>query len=313
MLPLSLNCLHLFFNCSHMINATPFLVRIGGNFLVIVLTAYAIVGSNNIVFVLASVDVETFTDENGIAIRDYGGIIGKVYNPLAVATGGLNYYDEYKENGDKQSKEYFLNTANWLVNQSIDKGQYSLWEYDFPWQNERLGWLAPPWYSALAQAEGINVLILAHDMTREKRFLDEAKKAFQAFLVKYEDGGVITEEGNNNESIFLHLTAKPGLEKEYVLNGHTNSLIFIWKYYEYTNDHIAKEVFDKGIRYLKENLWKYDFLGYWSYYDQMKKLATINYHRSHIYQLATLYEITGEPILKEYSDKFAQYDKKRGI
>lgn len=130
----------------HMNNATPFLVMIGGNFLAIVVMAYVMVGGNNIVIVLASMDVGTFTAENGVMIRDYGGVIGKVYNPLAVATGGLNYYDEYKENGDKQSREYFLNTANWLVNHSIDKGQYTLWEYDFPWQNERIGWIASPWY-----------------------------------------------------------------------------------------------------------------------------------------------------------------------
>ena len=40
-------------------------------------------------------------DENGIIMYDYNGVQGKVYNPLVVATFGLNYYNEYLKNIDK--------------------------------------------------------------------------------------------------------------------------------------------------------------------------------------------------------------------
>lgn len=51
-----------------------------------------------------------------------------------------------------------------------------------------------------------------------------------------------------------------------MLNGHTNSLLFIWKCYEYTHDYRALIVFGKGINWLVGSLEKYG--DEWSYYDQ---------------------------------------------
>ena len=104
----------------------------------------------------------------------------------------------------------------------------------------------------------------------------------------------------------LHLLAKPGFPMTYVLNGHTGSLLRIWQYYELTNDPQAKLVFDKGINYLKHNLWMYD-TGSWSLYDLTENLSSDSYHKSIIIQLKLLYDITGESKLKEYADRFDKY------
>ena len=141
-------------------------------------------------------------------------------------------------------------------------------------------------------------------MTGDQHYLAEARKAFGAFMVDYEDGGVASHEGR--DSLFLQLLAKPGFTKTYVLNGHTNSLLFVWQYYQYTHDYRALIVFGKGVNWLVSNLQKYD-TGSWSYYDQMGTKARDSYHGAHVSQLARLYEITGEPALKEYSDRFAGY------
>lgn len=245
---------------------------------------------------------ELIQDENGVMMYDYAGSIGTVYNPKVVAQQGIQNYDSYQLTGDLQARQNFIGAANWLLAHSSDKGNYSLWEYDFRWTS--YGGVEPPYASALAQAEGVYVLVLAHNMTGDERYLAEAKNAFGAFMVDYDAGGVASDE--NRDSIFLQLLAKPGFQKTYVLNGHTNSLRFIWKYYEYTHDYRALIVFGKGINWLVGNLYKYD-AGEWSYYDQNGNRARDNYHQGHIIQLGKLYEITGEPILKEYSDRFAAY------
>lgn len=247
--------------------------------------------------------------------------MGKVYNPLIIAQGGQKYYQNYiNDSGDKKSKEYFLNTANWFVKHAKEKEingfHYSLWVYDFPWPF--YGGLIPPYSSALAQSAGIKILIMAHNMTGDKKYLDAADKAFGSFLVDYDKGGVITREGgkenysgysssnnSNDNSIFLQEIAKPGYLKTYILNGHIFSLIDLWNYYQYTHDGNAALVFNKGVKYLKDNLWKYD-KGKWSYYDQIGDPATNGYQKIHTEQLAKLYKITGEPILRSYSDKFAR-------
>ena len=260
--------------------------------------------------VTPTVSAEPVLDDQGIIMYNYSEVQGSVYNPLILASWGLEYYAKYENTGDKQSKEYFINTANWLVDNAKDKeeGKYSIWEYNFKWP-----WydgVKPPYYSAYAQAIGIVVLARAYDLTNNQTYLDEAKKAFQSFLVDYDKGGVMTTE-DNGESIFLHELVKPGFQKTYILNGHTGSLLHIWQYYELTNDPQAKSIFDKGINYLKHNLLKYD-TGLWSRYDQtliheLENLSSDVYHKIHTEHLKTLYSISGEPILKEYEERFNKY------
>ena len=53
-------------------------------------------------------------------------------------TGGQKYYQNYmNDSSDEKSKEYFINTANWLVKHAKEKEtndiDYSLWTYNFPW------------------------------------------------------------------------------------------------------------------------------------------------------------------------------------
>ena len=96
-----------------------------------------------------------------------------VYNPLFLASAGLDdLYKNYEETGDTKSKESFINTANWLVNNAKDKegGKYSIWEFDFkwPWYKE----LTPPYYSGYAQAVGIVVLSLAYHLTNNTMYLE---------------------------------------------------------------------------------------------------------------------------------------------
>ena len=287
---------------------------------IIAATISLIQSANNIT---AEKDTNTNTssayipDEKGIMMYDYGRNIGKVYNPLIIAQGGQKYHQDYLiDSNDNKSKEYFLNTADWLVNHAEEKEfngiRYSLWAYHFPWPFYK--GLNPPYSSALAQSAGIQILIWAHSMTGDKRYLDAADKAFGSFLVDYDKGGVISEgeikdnksEVNTGNSIFLQEIAKPGYPKTYVLNGHIFSLIDIWNYYEYTHNENASIVFNKGLKALKDNLWRYD-TNKWSYYDQIGHLASTGYQKIHVEQLAKLYRITDEPLLKDYSDKFARY------
>lgn len=244
-------------------------------------------------------------DANGVMMYNYGGDIGKVYNPKVVAVEGLRYYHNFQNAGVDEAKEHFLNSANWLVNNATIKegGKWSLWEYNFPWMF--YGGIAPPYASALAQAEGAELLAKAYLVTNDERYLEAAHKAVAGLLADYDDGGVVSVE-DNGESVFLHLIAKPGFKKVYVLNGHTGALLHLWEYYKITDDAVAKDVFDKGMRYLKNHLAEFD-AGDWSYYDKVGTMAKESYHQGHIKQLNYLHDITGESVLEEYGHKFLVY------
>lgn len=247
-------------------------------------------------------DVGPIVDSEGVWMYNYGGELGTVYNPVIVANGGSYYYDIYRKSGDTHARQNFLNTADWLVGHATNKGNYSLWEYEFDWP-----WyegVSAPYSSALAQSLSINILATAYNITGNDCYLTSAIRAFSAFYVPYEYGGVVSYEDDG--SLFLQEIAKPDFRKTYVLNGHTLSLLQIRQYYDQIGDSRAPAIFDKGIKWLVKNLHRYD-TGNWSKYDLDGNNASDVYHGAHIEQLAQLYRITGQPVLKEYSDKFAQY------
>lgn len=254
-------------------------------------------------------DSKLVPDANGVMMYNYGGKIGKVYNPKVVAVEGLRYYHNFQYAGVKEAREHFLNSASWLVDNATMKqdGRYSVWEYDFPWMF--YGGIKPPYVSALAQAEGAELLAKAYLVTNDERYLQAAHKAVAALLVDYDDGGAASLE-DDGDSVFLQLVAKPGFKKVYVLNGHTGALLHLWEYYKITNDKVAKDVFDKGMNYLKNHLAEFDS-GDWSYYDKVGTRAMESYHKGHIKQLGYLYDITKEPIVEKYGHKFLVYYKQK--
>lgn len=94
-----------------------------------------------------------------------------------------------------------------------------------------------------------------------------------------------------------------GAEESRVLNGMLFALIGVYEYYKYTDDADAKLIFDKGINNVKENLAKYDDGKGSSYYDILHTPPD-KYHLIHVDLLNKLYDITGEEIFREYSEKW---------
>ncbi len=107
--------------------------------IVFLLSAYDQNSDNNIIPTIAL--AQSATDDKGVIMYYYPSLQRSVYNPLILASGGISYFTEYQDTGDSQSKQYFINTANWLLNNAIDKeqGRYSIWEYTFTW----------PWYGSI--------------------------------------------------------------------------------------------------------------------------------------------------------------------
>ncbi len=254
-----------------------------------------------------SKDPKLVPDANGVMMYNYGGKIGKVYNPKVVAVEGLRYYHnwQYSHSGNNEAKDCFLNSANWLVDNATSKqnGKCLIWEYNFPWMF--YGGIKPPYSSALAQTEGAELLAKAYLVTNDERYLSAAHKAVAALLIDYDDGGVVSLE-DGGDSLFLHLIAKPGFKKIYVLNGHTGALLHLWKYYKITNDAVAKEIFDKGMNYLRNHLAEFD-AGNWSYYDKVGTRAMESYHKGQIKQLGYLHEITKDPVVEKFRHRFLAY------
>jgi len=56
-----------------------------------------------------------------------------------------------------------------------------LWMHNFDWEYRET--LIKPWYSGLAQGQGISLLVRAHRETGDSHYLEAAHKAFASFKV----------------------------------------------------------------------------------------------------------------------------------
>jgi hypothetical protein len=129
--------------------------------------------------------ISSMLDKDGIPIVDYGyqeGIyIGPQSNPITVAHTALDYYNKYNRTGDDDFKQVFLNNSNWLVDNAVPHGNYSILEYKFPWPHYDV---EPPWSSGMAQGQASDVLSKAHEITGQNKYLDSAKMLLNSFLLK---------------------------------------------------------------------------------------------------------------------------------
>lgn len=254
---------------------------------------------------LAKADYAGHYDDQGIPMLDYHGAVGLQYNPIAIAQYGLGNYNLFRRTGDLERRRTFLTVADWLVEnleQNVD-GCW-VWNHHFDWEYRDT--LKAPWYSALAQGQGISALVRAHEVTEKEAYLGAAKKAFETFLVSI-DGGGVTYTDQRGDKWFEEAIVDP---PTHILNGFLWASWGIYDYALHTESREAELLFDDAVQTLTHNLARFD-AGFWSLYEQsgtrMKMLASSFYHSLHIVQLRVMYRLTGEATFARYAEHWQAY------
>jgi hypothetical protein len=232
-----------------------------------------------------------------------GKVVGFQRNPVTTVAQAKEFYDIYKSTNNESSKTYFLNNVNWLVNNAVQKENYSLLQYSFPIPHYNL---YPMWYSAMANGQALQVLIKAHEITQDLRYLIAAKSLLNAFFIEVKHGGITYKDSPNDWWYEEYASSDKYTKASRVLNGMLFTVLAIYDYYKYTNDADAKLLFDKGVNSIKKDLSKYNNNGY-SYYDLLGNPAG-KYHQTHVILTEKLYDITGEPLFNEYSEFWKNYN-----
>jgi len=248
-------------------------------------------------------------DADGIPKLNYHGAIGLQYNPIAIAQFGLANYNLYRRSGDSDRKSKFLRAANWLVsNLEKNAAGRKVWHHHFDWEYRTL--LRAPWYSALAQGQGLSLLVRASSETGDSRYTEAAQAALEVFFYSVDDGGVV----------FVDEAGDPWLE-EYVVSPPTHILNgFIWAswglhdYVLFSGDARVEKRLREVTGTLVRNLARYD-VGFWSLYElsgtRLHMVASPFYHALHVVQLEIMTRLTGEAIFREYSQKWERYQHDR--
>jgi len=253
-------------------------------------------------------------DASGIPMLDYHGAIGLQYNPIAIAQWGLANFNLFRETGDDPRWQKTRKAADWLAaNLEPNARGLWVWKHHFDWEYRDT--LKAPWYSGLAQGQGVSLLLRAHAHTRthsnDEKYQRAAEKAFVALTRPISDGGVLFEDDENNVWIEEYLVDPP----THILNGFMWALWGVFDFWLARADAPAKEIFDRGVQTLIHNLARFD-TGYWSLYEQsgtrLKMLASPFYHQLHIVQLRVMSKLTDDARFAAIGERWERYARRPG-
>ena len=246
-------------------------------------------------------------DASGIPQLDYHGRIGLQYNPIAISQYGLGNYNLWLSTNDPSRRKKFFLVADWLVsNLEQNSRGLSVWNHHFDWEYRET--LKAPWYSGLAQGQGISLLVRAHKESNDSRYVEAAQRAFASFQHSITDGGVAFTDDSGDLWFEEYIVSPP----THILNGFIWALWGVHDYFLATQDDSAQELFGRGVRTLLHNLGRYD-LGFWSLYEQsgtrLPMVASRFYHQLHIVQLRVMFRLTGEKEFLRVADRWESYSR----
>lgn len=254
-------------------------------------------------------DYQGAYDAQRIPQLDYHGRIGLQYNPIAIAQYGLGNYNLWCRTGDVERQKKFFLVADWLSSH-LQQNAHGLWVWNHHFNWEYRDTLKAPWYSGLAQGQGISVLVRAHKESGEQRYFEAARQAFVSFQRPIAEGGVAFTDEAGDLWFEEYIVCPP----THILNGFIWALWGVYDYSLATTDALVRELFAHGVRTLLHNLDRYD-LGFWSLYEQsgtrLPMVASRFYHQLHIVQLRIMHRLTEEEKFAEVADRWESYTRSR--
>ena len=244
-------------------------------------------------------------DASGIPMLNYHGAIGVQNNPIAIAQWGLGNYNLFRRSEQEQYRSRFVRAAEWLCSQlQPNRHGVPAWSHNFDWEYRET--LRAPWYSGLAQGQGISLLVRASAETGQEKFLRAAVQAFECFRTNIDAGGVAFTDPQGNLWFEEYIVSKP----THILNGFIWAAWGVYDYFLATGSREAVNLFVSAVDTLRKNLDRYD-LGFWSLYEQsgtrLPMIASPFYHRLHITQLRVMHRITAEAAFAQYADRWESY------
>jgi heparosan-N-sulfate-glucuronate 5-epimerase len=254
-------------------------------------------------------DYSAHHDSAGIPMLNYHGKIGLQYNPIAIAQWGLGNYNLFCSGGNEERKKKFLAASDWLCRR-LEQNSTGVWVWNHHFDWEYRSPLKAPWYSALAQGQGISLLVRAYRETGTAAYLEAAQRAFTSFLKSTTEGGVTFTDARGNLWFEEYMVSPP----THILNGFIWAAWGIHDYFLATQSNVARDLFARAALTLRENLDRYD-LGFWSLYEHsgtlIPMIASPFYHRLHVVQLRVMHRLTGDEIFARVADKWEAYSRSR--
>lgn len=211
------------------------------------------------------------------------------YFPVAIFQYGLGAYDLFLLTSDERYERKFMQCVSWAIGNLDEKGRWNNFSHYCP---------DTP-YGAMAQGEGVSLLLRAYKHSGKQLYVDAAKKAIDFMLLSLEDGGTTKYAGN--DAYLMEYTFK-GM----VMNG---SIFSWWGLYDYVmvsgDNGKYRQSMEQTLRSLMKVL-PYFTYPYWSKYSLDGLIASPFYHNLHIAQMQAMFKLTGEEVFDQYAKRWAK-------
>jgi heparosan-N-sulfate-glucuronate 5-epimerase len=244
-------------------------------------------------------------DEAHVPLLDYQGDIGRQHNPIAIAQYGLARFNRWIESRSVGDQMAWLRSARWLE-RSLTSNTFGVpvWMHHFNWPYRQL--LKAPWYSGLAQGNGVSLLVRAAEATSDRGFTAAAHRAFQSLQLDVSRGGVLVTDPRGRVWIEEYLVDPPS----HILNGFIWALWGVHDYARWTGSEDAQRLFETCVSTIESALSEYD-TGRWSLYELpaggAPMPASRYYHQLHIVQLRVLERLTGQAAFGTVASRWQRY------
>ena len=194
---------------------------------------------------------------------------------------------------DELMLDKFRSHAKWALDNQAQDGSWDNFGFIYP-DNK---------YSAMAQGEGCSLLLRAYLQFRDEKYLIAAEKAIEFMLKPVNNGGTTLFDKEDVQLLeYTHLPL--------VLNGWIFAIFGLYDYVIQSNDKEYKKLLDKTVKSLEYKLSEFD-CGYWSYYDDGRRIASPFYHHLHVAQLRVLGDLFSNDVFCEYADMWEKYESNK--
>jgi hypothetical protein len=221
-------------------------------------------------------------DKNGVPL------VNNQINPVTISQYALSCFAMYHKTDSVSYLEKFSCIAEYLTDTSSFKkigADRHGYPYKAAWRDMKAGW-----YSGLAQAEVIGVLIRYYSVTGKKSVLPFITKAKNLMLSPVDSGGTFGKSPEGK----IWIEEYPGSKQNpQVLNGFLVSTAFLHEYCNlFKEDFHAKNILDSCYQSIKLSAHHYDS-GTGLYYDRAGKSNVNNwYMKAQVIEALQLYKLS---------------------
>ena len=235
-------------------------------------------------------------DSSGIRMHKIGNTLYD--HPVAQAQYGLELLESYVVGGaDEGGDVRYLNRAKAHADRLIARarqvgmGLYLPYPFDFLLHGDPNERMVAPWYSAMAQGQGMSLFVRLFETTGEQKYRDAADGIFGSFLRSRASANPWTVWVDSNQYLWLEEYAKAVPDR--TLNGHMFAVYGLWDYWRLTQDERAVQLFRGALTLAATYYPQFRNTNWISQYClQHPTVASSKYHEIHISQFTLMYALT---------------------